>query len=74
METIADADRIGRYMIRSPLVLERLNWYAERVEVTRLEPQHASLTHEAAGYHHLTVCDLVNLTERETTAIRIQAT
>ena len=34
VETIADAVRIGRYMIRSPLVLERLNWDAERGEVT----------------------------------------
>ena len=34
VETIADAVRLGRYMIRSPLVLERLNWDAERAEVT----------------------------------------
>jgi hypothetical protein len=34
VETIADAVRIGRYMIRSPLVLERLNWDDERGEVT----------------------------------------
>ena len=34
VETIADAVRIGRYMIRSPIVLERLNWDAERAEVT----------------------------------------
>ncbi len=34
VETIADAVRIGRYMIRSPLVLERLNWDGERGEVT----------------------------------------
>ena len=32
VETIADA--VGRYMIRSPLVLERLKWDAERGEVT----------------------------------------
>ncbi len=34
VETIAAAVRLGRYMIRSPLVLERLNWDAERGEVT----------------------------------------
>ncbi len=34
MEAIADAARFGRYMIRSPLVLERLKWDAERGEVT----------------------------------------
>ena len=34
VETIADAVRLGRYMIRSPLVLERLNWDDERGEVT----------------------------------------
>ena len=33
VETIADAGRLGRYMIRSPLVLARLNWDAERVQV-----------------------------------------
>ncbi len=32
--TIADAVRLGRYMIRSPLVLERLKWDTERGEVT----------------------------------------
>ena len=34
VETIADAVRLGQYMIRCPLVLERLNWDAERAEVT----------------------------------------
>jgi len=34
VETITDAVRLGRYMIRSPLVLERLHWDAERAEVT----------------------------------------
>ena len=34
VETIADAVRLGRYMIRSPIVLERLNWDDERAEVT----------------------------------------
>ena len=34
VETTADAVRIGRYMIRSPLVLKRLKWDAERGEVT----------------------------------------
>ena len=34
VETIGDAARIGRYMIRSPLVLERVKWDAERGEVT----------------------------------------
>ena len=34
VETIADAVRLGRYMIRSPLVLERLKWDDERGEVT----------------------------------------
>ena len=34
VETIADAVRIGRYMIRSPLVLQRLKWDAEGGEVT----------------------------------------
>ena len=34
VETIADAVRLGRYMIRSPLVLERLYWDADRGEVT----------------------------------------
>ena len=34
VETVADAVRLGRYMIRSPLVLERLNWDDERGEVT----------------------------------------
>ena len=34
VETIADAVRLGRYMIRSPLVLERSYWDADRGEVT----------------------------------------
>ena len=34
VETIPAAVRIGRYMIRCPLVLERLKWDAERGEVT----------------------------------------
>ena len=34
VETIPDAVRIGQYMIRCPLVLERLKWDAERGEVT----------------------------------------
>jgi len=34
VETIANAVRLGQYMIRCPLVLERLNWDDERAEVT----------------------------------------
>ena len=34
VETITDAVRLGQYMIRCPLVLERLNWDAQRAEVT----------------------------------------
>ncbi len=34
METIPEAVRIGQYMIRCPLVLERLKWDPERAELT----------------------------------------
>ncbi len=49
VETIADAVRIGRYMIRSPIVLERLNWDDERVPGTTQTLEGPFGRHSAMG-------------------------
>jgi hypothetical protein len=58
VETIADAVRIGRYMIRCPLVLERLSWDAERAQVT-YQPRAKRSKGQAAGLTRWDVLEFI---------------